>query len=95
MTMFQRTELYWQQPGYDEPPDDDVFLEEDFEEIDDDDDDDEFFERDGMTFCGACGVLACPGEEEFDWCDHRTGEGCYHMSESVFNEDDDDCEDER
>lgn len=60
-----------------------------------DDDDSEFIERDGMTFCGACGVLACPGEEEFDWCDHRSGIGCYHMAESEFTElDDDDIEDE-
>lgn len=53
----------------------------------DDDDDPEFFERDGMEFCGACGILARPGEEEFDWCDHKTGAGCYHMQESVFADD--------
>lgn len=48
----------------------------------------EFIERDGMTFCGACGELAVPGEEAFDWCDHRTGRDCPYMEDSMFNDDD-------
>lgn len=91
MTLFQHTELYWQQPGYDKPSDEDIAdLEAEFEDDDlDFDDDEEFFERGGMTFCGACGILACPGEEEFDWCSHLPSERhCYHMRESVFDDDD-------
>ena len=30
----------------------------------------------GMLFCTACGLMAMPGNEEFDWCDHITGRGC-------------------
>lgn len=86
MPLFQRIELYWQQPGYEDADPDDEDVEELLDEFDDDE---EFIERDGMLFCGACGTLACPGEEEFDWCDHRTGQGCYHMQESVFSDDDD------
>lgn len=44
-------------------------------------------EKDGMSFCFACGMLAQPGDEEYDWCDHRTGEGCAYM---VDDDDDDD-----
>lgn len=58
--------------------------------LDDDDEDSEFIECDGMSFCFACGVLACHGNEEFDFCDHRTGFDCTFMEESVFAEDDED-----
>lgn len=66
-------------------------IEDEIAEIDLDDDE-PFIERDGMTFCGACGILACPGEEEFDWCDHLTGNNCYHMDESPWSEEYDEFE---
>ena len=68
-------------------PDLDSQLEVDNSELDFDPDEDleEFIERDGMTFCGACGIMACPGNEEFDWCDHITGDGCsYFEDDNVF-----------
>lgn len=45
----------------------------------------------GMWFCFACGLLAQPGDEEFDWCDHINGVGCAYMHET----EDDEFEDER
>lgn len=41
----------------------------------------------GGLYCRACGMLAAPGDEEFDWCDHITGEGCSYFPEE------DDCGD--
>jgi hypothetical protein len=54
-------------------------------EISEEDFDDGEIERDGMIFCVACGMLAMPGNEEYDWCDHRTGIGCAYF---VGEEDD-------
>lgn len=77
-------------PGPWRPPD-----EEDEEDLDELlDDEPEFIERDGLLFCFACGELAQPGNEEFDWCDHRTGRGCAYFEASVFNEDRGDDEEE-
>lgn len=87
--MFQREQLYWQQePDYenDEPTDEEIA--ELVAQLEDDEENPEFLSRDGMTFCYACGIMACPGEEEFDFCDHRTGAGCYHMKNSDLNDDD-------
>jgi hypothetical protein len=42
----------------------------------------------GMPFCWACGMLAQPGEEEFDWCSHLpTERHCAYLSESEDDED--------
>lgn len=51
-------------------------------------------ERDGLLFCFACGMLAAHGDEEYDFCDHRTGYGCSYNDETFedddrFDEDDD------
>lgn len=51
----------------------------------------------GMLFCFACGMLAQPGDENFDWCDHLDGIGCpYYVEEmdDFDNELDDVWEDE-
>ena len=45
-------------------------------------------ERDGNLYCGACGILACPGNEDYDWCDHTTGHGCIYMDEDDLDDDD-------
>jgi hypothetical protein len=66
-------------------PDDASFIYED-------EDDEELIENGGliesrgMWFCFACGLLAQPGDEEFDWCDHRTGRGCAYMHETEDDE---------
>lgn len=57
-------------------------------------DEPEFIERDGLVLCACCGELAQPGNEEFDWCDHRTGRGCSFFERSPFNEERDDDEEE-
>lgn len=46
----------------------------------------------GMPFCFACGMLAQPGDENFDWCGHinETPETCPFMGESVFVDRDED-----
>lgn len=45
------------------------------------------FEMNGCLYCGACGMLAAPGDENYDWCDHRTGNDC------PYNDDGDGLED--
>jgi len=57
--------------------------------VEETDEEEEFIARDGMLFCGACGILAQPGNEDFDWCDHRNGYGCPYMSEADFEIEDD------
>lgn len=55
---------------------------------DTEEEEDGLVERDGMLFCGCCGNLASPGEEEWDWCDHVTGGGCaYAPEEDTWDED--------
>lgn len=63
---------------------------EDDYEFDDLDDipEDGHIERDGMLFCFSCGMLAQPGNEEYDWCDHKTGRGCAYFHEQEDDEDD-------
>lgn len=58
------------------------------ESDDDEDDEEELIERDGILFCAACGMLAAPGSEEFDLCDHRTGQGCAYYWEQWGDEED-------
>jgi hypothetical protein len=50
--------------------------------------------RDDNLYCGACGMLAAPGSEEYDWCDHRTGRGCSYMVEDDEEDDFSDYEDQ-
>jgi hypothetical protein len=47
---------------------------------------DGMIEQNGNLYCYACGDLAAPGEEEFDFCDHKTGRGCSHMSMSSMSD---------
>lgn len=44
-------------------------------------------ERDGCLYCGACGMLAQGGDEEYDWCDHHTGDNCAYMPEESDDDD--------
>lgn len=61
-----------------------------FDDFDDDDlPEDGLIESRGMLFCFACGMLAAPGDEEFDWCDHRTGDGCAYMPDETDDYEDD------
>lgn len=41
----------------------------------------------GMPFCWACGMLAQPGDENFDWCSHITGRSCPYYHETEDDED--------
>ncbi len=43
--------------------------------------------HDGGLYCLACRMLAAPGDEEFDWCDHLTGEGCSYFHERDADDD--------
>lgn len=56
-------------------------------------DEDGMMEVDGNLYCGGCGHLAQPGDEEFDWCDHRGTSDCSYYCTSSFRDDDEDVED--
>ncbi len=57
---------------------------------DDEADDDGMIEQHGELYCGACGILAQSGCEDFDWCDHITGDDCPFFYEDHHADDDDD-----
>lgn len=47
----------------------------------------------GELYCGCCGILAQPGNEDFDWCDHISGDGCPY-NEELADDDDEFYDDE-
>lgn len=51
------------------------------EPLNDDFEDGGLVQQHNNLYCSACGMMAAPGDEEFDWCDHITGEGCAYMDD--------------